>query len=196
RGETLFLCGGNGSGKSTLLMLLCGLLTPGSGIIRVDGDAVDERGAAPYRNRFAAVFFDFTLFRHVIDADAGAASPAAVASWLQRMQLHEKVGYHEGCLTSLDLSQGQRKRLALLQACLDDRDILVLDEITADQDSEFREHFYVRILPELKRRGKTVILVTHDDRYWHHADRLVVLDCGRAFERPVPLAAAAACGVQ
>ncbi|MET3498352.1 cyclic peptide export ABC transporter [Variovorax boronicumulans] len=184
RGQTLFISGGNGSGKSTLLLLLCGLMLPASGTISVDGLPVGRDELERHRSRFSAVFFDFMLFSHVIDDQGRQADPADVVRWLRKVELDAKVDYRDGVLSSIDLSQGQRKRLAFLQSCLDDRDILILDEITADQDRGFREKFYLELLPQLKRRGKTLIVVTHDDRYWHCADRIVTLDCGRLHEAP------------
>lgn len=182
RGETLFIGGGNGSGKSTLLLLLAGLLTPTEGCLKVDGQPVEGIGITGQRRRCSAVFFDFMLFPHVIDADGEAADPEAVQSWLKRVDMESKVDYRDGQLSTVDLSQGQRKRLAFVQCCLDDRDIMIFDELTADQDRSFREKFYLELLPQLKRQGKTLVVVTHDDRYWHCADRVITLEYGRLRE--------------
>ncbi|MCC4595903.1 cyclic peptide export ABC transporter [Xanthomonas campestris pv. phormiicola] len=185
RGETVFVTGGNGSGKSTLLLLLSGLLRPSEGRILVDGQVLGTSlPLASYRAMFSAVFFDFMLFEHVIGADAAQADPAQVHAWLERVDLAAKVGFDqtEGVFASVDLSQGQRKRLALVQACLDDRQILIFDELTADQDQAFRERFYTALLPELRARGKTLVLVTHDQGYRHLADRVLTLDYGHLVE--------------
>ena len=188
RGETLFISGGNGSGKSTLLLLLSGLLEPVTGKLCVDGEPVVRAEVAAHRGRFSAVFFDFMLFTHVIDAEGRQADAADVSRWLERVEMDAKVEYRDGVLSTVDLSQGQRKRLAFVQCCLDDRDIMIFDELTADQDRSFREKFYLQILPELKRQGKTLIVVTHDDRYWHCADRVITVDCGRLHESSVATA--------
>ncbi|WP_080934260.1 cyclic peptide export ABC transporter [Xanthomonas albilineans] len=181
RGETVFVTGGNGSGKSTLLLLLSGLLRPSEGRILVDGRVLGEDLALTrYRAMFSAVFFDFMLFEHVIGADAAPADPAQVQAWLERVNLDAKVDFDriQGVFSQVELSQGQRKRLALVQACLDDRQIMLFDELTADQDQAFRERFYTVLLPALRASGKTLVLVTHDQGYRHVADRVLTLDYG------------------
>ncbi|UXA53243.1 cyclic peptide export ABC transporter [Xanthomonas prunicola] len=188
RGETVFVTGGNGSGKSTLLLLLSGLLRPSEGRILLDGQALETSlTLASYRAMFSAVFFDFMLFSHVIGSDAAPADPAQVQDWLERVDLAAKVAFDQadGVFASVNLSQGQRKRLALVQACLDDRQIMLFDEFTADQDQAFRERFYTVLLPELRARGKTLVLVTHDAGYRHLADRVLSLDYGHVVE-PAP----------
>lgn len=188
RGETVFVVGGNGSGKSTLALLLAGLLRPTAGHVAIDGRAIGEDELARHRRRFAAVFFDFWLFRHPIDREGCAADDAHVNAMLERLDLADKVHAENGVLSTLDLSQGQRKRLALLQAELSDSDIFLFDEWAADQDPEFKRYFYREFLPTLKRRGKTVIAITHDDRYFDAADRVVRLEQGRIAEPPRPVA--------
>jgi putative ATP-binding cassette transporter len=179
RGETLFVVGGNGSGKSTLALLLCGLLRPVSGHLEIDGAPVFDATSSAYRQLFSGVFFDFHLFRHIIDREGSAPSDAAVNELLRKLDLHEKVQVAGGELSTLNLSQGQRKRLALVQSYVDDAEIFLFDEWAADQDPEFKRYFYRELLPELKRRGKTAIVITHDDRYFDCADRIVKLDQGR-----------------
>jgi putative pyoverdin transport system ATP-binding/permease protein len=95
------------------------------------------------------------------------------------LQLSHKVQVKDGSLSTTELSQGQRKRLALLTAYLDDRPIYLFDEWVADQDPFFREVFYQQILPELKKRDKAVLVISHDDRYFHLCDRLIKLDYGQ-----------------
>lgn len=187
RGEVVFIVGGNGSGKSTLALLLTGLLRPTAGHVAIDGRAIGEAGLAQHRCRFAAVFFDFCLFRHPIDRDGNAADDARVNSLLERLDLSDKVQAKNGILSTLELSQGQRKRLALLQAELSDPDIFLFDEWAADQDPEFKHYFYREFVPALKRRGKTIIAITHDDRYFDAADRVIRLEqgCVAPASRPV-----------
>jgi putative pyoverdin transport system ATP-binding/permease protein len=179
QGETVFVTGGNGSGKTTLIKLLLGLYRPHAGEILVDGVPVSDQYVDDYRQRFSAVFFDFHLFDRLhglpgIDEEA--------AAYLRHLRLDHKVKVENGELSTINLSQGQKKRLALLTAYLEDRPIYIFDEWAADQDFEFREFFYYEIVPGLKRRNKTVIVITHDDRYFHLADRLVKLDFGRIVE--------------
>ena len=176
RGEMVFLRGGNGSGKSTALKLLCGLYRPTAGRLVVDGAAVDEASLQQYRELFSAIFTDFHLFDRLHGLEA--VDPAAVRTLIDRMELAGKVDFVDGRFSTLDLSTGQRKRLAMIAALLEEREVCVFDEWAADQDAHFREVFYKELLPELKRQGKTIVAVTHDDHYWHVADRLITLDLG------------------
>lgn len=174
RGEIIFIVGGNGSGKTTLLLLLSSLLEPSSGYIEIDGVQIPEV-IEPYRALFAGVFNDFYLFDQVIDAQGNSASDMAVNQMLNKFGLGNKVDYQGGMFSSLELSTGQRKRLALLQSYIDNRDIYFFDEWAADQDPEFRSHFYKTLLPELQAQGKTIIAISHDEQYFSYADRVVKL---------------------
>jgi len=182
RGEVVFLCGGNGSGKTTLAKVVTGLYAPTAGQLLVDSVAVPRTQADEYRQLFSAVWFDFHLFRELPET---ATSPHAT-QLLERLGLAAKVCIDaQGIVSTTALSQGQRKRLALFSAWLEDRPFLVFDEWAADQDPEFRRFFYEELLGELRRAGKTVLALTHDDRYFHVADRLLRLERG-ALERIEP----------
>jgi putative ATP-binding cassette transporter len=177
-GETVFLVGGNGSGKTTLAKLLIGLYTPEVGAIHFAGRQVTDENRDWYREHFAVVFSDFFLFQHLFGFAAGAIDNEA-RRYLALLQLERQVRIEGGVLSTIELSQGQRKRLALLSAYLEDRPIYLFDEWAADQDPQFKEVFYRELLPGLKRRGKTVFVITHDDHYFHLADRIIKLDCGK-----------------
>jgi putative ATP-binding cassette transporter len=177
-GELVFLVGGNGSGKTTLAKLLTGLYIPESGEIRLDGEPVSNENREAYRQLFSVVFSDFFLFDSILGLDTEDLE-ARIRSYLVQLQLHHKVKVKDAALSTTDLSQGQRKRLALLTAYLEDRPFYLFDEWAADQDPVFKEVFYLQILPELKARGKTVLVITHDDHYFSVADRLIKLDYGR-----------------
>ncbi|MEI7037831.1 ATP-binding cassette domain-containing protein [Fulvimonas yonginensis] len=183
RGETIFIVGGNGSGKSTLLLLLTSLLRPHAGTIYLD-DTPIETDLRSYRERFTGVFGDFFLFPHVLDAAGNRLSDERIEQLLRVLDLDAQVEAHEGELSRLALSTGQRKRLALLQCYAEDRDIFFFDEWAADQDVHFRDHFYRTLLPALKAGGKTVVAISHDDRYFHMADRVIALDAGRVVRAP------------
>ncbi len=177
-GELVFLIGANGSGKTSFAKLLAGLYEPATGEIRWDGERVDRAGLDRYRQNFSAVFHDFYLFAEL----PGAARPdlAEVSRrYLRDLHLTGKVEIADGRLSTTDLSQGQRKRLALLAAYLEDRPIYLFDEWAADQDPYFKEVFYRRIVPRLREAGKTVVVISHDDRYFDVADRIVRFDEGR-----------------
>lgn len=200
-GEVVFLIGGNGSGKTTLAKLIIGLYEPAEGSIRLDGEVVGPETLDDYRQHFSVVFYDFFLFDRLFGVDPELLRTKG-QQYLAELELDDKVRFEEDRLTTNQLSQGQRKRLALLNAYLEDRPIYVFDEWASDQDPLFKRIFYHHILPDLKARGKTVIAITHDDRYYGVADRLVKLERGRlvaagappSFEIDGPLPASKAAG--
>jgi putative ATP-binding cassette transporter len=177
-GEVTFLVGGNGSGKSTFVKLLTGLYAPHAGEIWCDGQRVSDANRDWYRQHFSVVFTDFHLFEDLRGLTNIALDRRATA-YLSRLQLDQKVRIVDGRLSTTALSQGQRKRLALLTAYLEDRPIYVFDEWAADQDPTYKGVFYQELLPELKARGKAVVVITHDDRYFHLGDRVIKLDYGK-----------------
>jgi putative ATP-binding cassette transporter len=184
-GELVFLIGGNGSGKTSFAKLLLGLYEPESGEIRWDGERVDRAGLDRYRQSFAAVFFDFHLFDDLPRAGEDDLDERS-RRYLRELQLEGKVEIAAGRLSTTALSQGQRKRLALLAAYLEDRPLYLFDEWAADQDPYFKEIFYRRLVPRLKAQGKTVLVISHDDRYFDVADRVVHFSEGRVvFDGPV-----------
>ena len=162
-GDLVFITGGNGSGKSTFLKLLAGLYEPDSGEILLDGVPVDASNRDTYRALIAAIFVDYHLFQRLYGiADPG---PLEVTRLLTQFRLSDKTRLKNGEFGTLDLSGGQRKRIALIVSLLEKRSILLLDEWTADQDPDFRRKFYDELLPELQRAGKTVVVISHDDRH-------------------------------
>lgn len=182
RGELIFVIGGNGSGKSTFAHLLTGIYQAQSGSIKVDGQVVNSDSIYSYRQLYSAIFTDFYLFDQLITGEGDTVSKAEAEYWLKKLELTHKVQYQEGKLSDTQFSQGQRKRLALMVAALEDRQCLLLDEWAADQDPRYREFFYRTLLPELKQQGKTIIAITHDDRYFDCADRILKMDSGQLYE--------------
>jgi putative pyoverdin transport system ATP-binding/permease protein len=187
-GQISFIVGGNGSGKSTLAKLITGLYVPDSGSVALNGEKIDHANIEWFRQNCSAVFTDFHLFEDYLGFQ-GRDVDDQVRHYLEELQLAHKVSVHDGRLSTIALSQGQRKRLALLTALLEDRPIYVFDEWAADQEPWFREVFYTRILTGLARRGKTVIVITHDDRYFHCADQIVKLDFGQIADSTQPIPA-------
>jgi putative pyoverdin transport system ATP-binding/permease protein len=178
RGQVVFLAGGNGSGKSTLAKIITGLYPPETGEVRLDGVRITDGNRDDYRQMFTAVFSDFYLFESLLGLESANLDKRA-RRYLEQLQLHHKVAIKNGRLSTTSLSQGQRKRLALLTAYLEDRAFYLFDEWASDQDPYFKEIFYTQLLPELKGRGKTVFVITHDDKYYGLADRLVKLESGK-----------------
>jgi putative ATP-binding cassette transporter len=177
-GELLFITGGNGSGKTTLAKLLLSLYIPKEGEIYLDGKVLTDETREQYRQLFSVVFSDFYLFESLFGLDS-IYLDANARKYLAQLQLDHKVKVEDGVLSTIDLSQGQRKRLALLTAYLEDRPIYLFDEWAADQDPLFKEIFYYQLLPELKARGKALIVISHDDRYYQVADRVIKLESGK-----------------
>jgi putative ATP-binding cassette transporter len=177
-GEIVFLIGGNGSGKTTFIKLLSGLHAPESGEIRLDDAVITAERMDDYRQLFSVVFYDFFLFDSLLGLD-GADPDAKAKEYLVKLQLDHKVRITDGNLSTTELSLGQRKRLALLTAYLEDRPIYIFDEWAADQDPAFKGVFYNELLPELKARGKAVLVISHDDHYYHAADRIIKLEGGK-----------------
>jgi putative ATP-binding cassette transporter len=184
-GELIFLVGGNGSGKSTLAKIITGLYPPESGEIRLNGRPVTDANRDDFRQNFSAVFGDFYLFESFLGLQSSNLDDQA-REYLEQLHLSHKVRIADGVLSTTALSQGQRKRLALLTAYLEDRSFYLFDEWASDQDPLFKEIFYTRILPELKARGKTTVVITHDDKYFDLADRILKLDFGKLIaDRPL-----------
>jgi len=189
KGELIFITGGNGSGKSTFLKLLTGLYPPETGQIIMDAD-MDEQQANPvtpinaqqYRNLFSTIFTDFLLFDKLYGVE-GKVNPNVVNQVLVNMELPmEKVNFLKDQFTNLHLSSGQKKRLALTTALMEDKPIYIFDEVAADLDPDFRDKYYYELLNELKDRGKTVIVVSHDKHYWTVPDRLLEMNNGQIRE--------------
>ena len=181
RGERIFLVGANGSGKTTLIKLLTGLYRPERGQVLLDGAPVGEADQARYRGLFTSVFDDFQLFERiygVVDLD-----PERVNGWLADLELAHKTSYTAAGYSTIDLSTGQRKRLAFLESVLKERPICVFDELASDQDPGFRRRLYEELLPRLSASGRTLVVVSHDDQYFHTADRVLEMRDGRLIER-------------
>jgi putative ATP-binding cassette transporter len=182
--ETLFLIGGNGSGKTTLAKLLVGLYEPETGHVLLNGQVIVGAGLDDYRERFSAIFSDFHLFHNLLVTDERVIETSR--ELLSKLGLGHRVSLENACFSTTELSRGQQKRLALVTLLLEDRPVCVFDEWAADQDPAFKHRFYCEILPELKAQGKSVVVITHDERYFHVADRCIELEAGQIVRSYAP----------
>ena len=190
-GEVVFLVGSNGSGKTTFMNVLCGLLDPTSGTIEVDGRPLAPEDMGAYRAQFSAIFTQFHVFRQLYGLEA--VTPEQADEMIERVGLTGITQIRSEGISRLDLSAGQRRRLALAIALLEDRNVLVLDEFVADQDPEKRDYFFRTLVPWLKAQGKTVIVSTHDLAWLECCDRVITFENGKMSELVrTPLADAAA----
>lgn len=183
RGEIIFITGGNGSGKTTFLNILLGLVPQHSGEIYYNGVKVEKQDIPRYRNSIAAIFAsDYLLSQNYEDFIIDDKSEV-LREFIALMKLDSIVKIDvEANRLEIELSKGQQKRISMIYALMENKDILVLDEWAADQDPAFKAYFYNEFLPELRLRGKTVILVTHDDNYYKFADRIIKFTSGEVSE--------------
>jgi putative ATP-binding cassette transporter len=194
KGEITFIVGGNGSGKSTLCKLLALHYTPAGGEIYFGSVKIDQESLNSGRQYISAIFTDYYLFDRLL-SNLQAVDEKLVNRYLSELEIDKKVKVENGRFSTLALSDGQKKRLALLVTFLEDRDIYIFDEWAADQDPTFKQVFYYHILPELKARNKVVVVISHDDRFFNVADTLILMEEGKLIrterlrsELPVPLA--------
>ncbi len=178
RGEITFIVGANGSGKSTLSKLLTLHYTPSSGEIAFDNSVVGNDNIVSYRQKISAIYTDYYLFDRLLIEMTEEIEKSAIR-YMEKLHLTGKVTLDRDKFSTLSLSDGQRKRLALLVAFLEDKEIYLFDEWAADQDPEFKNVFYKDILPELKKKNKVVIVISHDDRYFDVADTIITMEQGK-----------------
>ena len=175
--EVVFIIGGNGSGKSTFLKVLTSLYLLDEGELYIDNKLLNVDELTAFRNLFSPIFVDFHLFGRLYSHKS--VNYEKIDLLLDEMDLSNITNIVDGKITKMDLSTGQRKRLALIVSILEDREIFLFDEVAADQDPSFRKYFYQTIIPKLKSDGKTIIAVTHDDKYFSAADRVLKMEYGK-----------------
>ena len=177
----IYLLGGNGSGKSTLAKIICGLYIPESGKVSLGGTEVKKGNLDAYRENFNAIFTDFYLFNDLSHLGTENVKEKA-QKYLELLELDKKVKIVDNKLSTTSLSTGQRQRLGLLVAYLDDKPFYIFDEWAATQDPYYKEVFYRTLLPDLKSQGKTLLIITHDEKYFDGADRFIILQDGKMMD--------------
>ena len=185
KGEVTFIVGGNGSGKSTLCKVIALHYAPTGGEIHFGDVRIDQKSLNSARQYISAIFTDYYLFDRLLN-NVDEVDQELVNRYLSRLEIDRKVRLENGRFSTISLSDGQKKRLALLVAFLEDRDIYIFDEWAADQDPVFKQVFYYEILPELRARNKAVVVISHDDRFFHVADKVLIMEEGKLIrtERP------------
>ena len=182
RGQVTFIVGGNGSGKSTIAKLITLHYRPDSGVISFDDVRVGPGQIASYREQIASIYSDYHLFERLFGV--ADSEMEKISFYLEQLELQYNVNIEDGRFSTLRLSDGQRRRLALLAAFLEDRSVYLFDEWAADQDPEFKRFFYEYLLPQLRQREKCVVVISHDDRYFDVADQLLLIENGRICRKP------------
>lgn len=178
RGEVTFIVGGNGSGKSTLSKLITQHYRPSNGKIYFGEQEVSDSNITSFRNDIYAIYSSFYLFEQLL-MELDTDTEALIKHYLKEFRLDKKVTIENGVFSTTQLSDGQRKRLALLVGFLDDKGLYLFDEWAADQDPDFKNVFYTEILPELRAKNKAVVVISHDDKYFGCADKILKMNNGQ-----------------
>jgi len=184
KGSTVFLVGGNGSGKSTLAKVLCGLYPPETGTLSYYGTDISSDYVDSYRDLFCAIFTDYYLFD-----DLGYIENERIAAkadeYLKLLEIDHKVKIIDNKISNIKLSEGQKKRIALLKALLEDKPFYIFDEWASGQDPYYKKIFYRSILPELKKEGKTIFVISHDEQFFDCADKVLILRDGQLIQNGI-----------
>ncbi|NQZ13007.1 MAG: cyclic peptide export ABC transporter, partial [Algicola sp.] len=178
-GQITFITGGNGSGKSTLAKLVTAHYLADQGEIYCDQIKIERHNINALRQQIGCIYADYHLFEQLLDSRSQCPQYLERANhYLKAFGIDHKVSIENGRFTTLQLSDGQRRRLALVVAILDDKKLLLFDEWAADQDPQFKRVFYRQILADLKQQNKAVVVISHDDRYFDVADQIIVMEQG------------------
>ena len=198
--EIVALVGPSGSGKTTLCSIAGGLLTPTSGTVVMGGEDISEYSPKQLtRFRRESVGFVFQTVNLVpfltarenllvvdeIGPRTGAPARARADQLLEELGLADRAGNLPG-----QLSGGQKQRVAIGRALMNEPDLVMFDEPTSALDTELGDQVVKLIRHEMKSRGTAAIMVTHDERITHYADRVVRMVDGRIADADAPAEAA------
>lgn len=183
KGELVFITGGNGSGKSTLFQLMTTLYTAEEGKVLLNGEVISADKKHLLKGLISPIFTDHYIFKNNYQDFSIVTQQEKIEKLIDEMKLKGIINldFEKGYLNT-DLSKGQQKRLALILCLMEEKPVILLDEWAAEQDPEFRKYFYEVLLEEFKKRGKTIIAITHDDHYFRVADRIIKLNAGKIQE--------------
>lgn len=178
--EIVIINGGNGSGKTTLFNIIVGLFQPHKGKIKYKGEVLTFDNIQSYRNKLCCHFTDSPVFDDI--SYISEAKFKKSDYFIDQLELKGKTNLSFFRISDFNLSFGQKSRLNLMRLLIEDKSIFILDEWAANQDVHFKEKFYLEIIPKLKKEGKTVILISHDDKYYSIADKVISLRNGQIEE--------------
>ena len=192
-GEFVAVVGQSGSGKTTLLNLLGALDSPTSGSIMINGvdlRTLDEDGLADFRSeeigfvfQFHYLLDEFTCLENVLmpvvirHGEVSQEQRARVVRLLQRVGLAAELDKHPG-----EMSGGQNQRCAIVRALANGPKIILADEPTGNLDSRAGEEVFDLMREMSREHGVAFVMITHDDRLAHVADRILLIEDGRTRE--------------
>jgi putative ABC transport system ATP-binding protein len=188
-GEMLFVVGPSGSGKTTLLSMISGILRPNGGRVSVDHTdlwALPANDLARFRlNKVGFVFQDYHLFPRLTTLE-NVAIPLILKRRPWKASLSEAGRYLDivglkdrAQLPPVKLSGGEQQRVAIARAIVAQPDILIFDEPTASLDGETGRRILHFVKHEILNEKRCILIVTHDDRIFEYADRILRMEDGR-----------------
>jgi len=190
--EMLYIVGPSGSGKTTLLSMISGILRPDTGTVRVEDTdvwALRENALADFRlKKIGFVFQDFHLFPNLTTVE-NVAIPLVLKrrDWddamKEAMKYLEVVGLAARAgLNPTRLSGGEQQRVAIARALASGPDLMIFDEPTASLDGDTGKKIVDFVKHEVLTEHRCIVVVTHDDRIYEYADRILHMEDGRLLD--------------